>query len=81
MNRKEIKPQIKARMDSNFPSSPGKLTYQMVSLRREKEVYLAIPNFGKSSMISLLKNSDGYILLESHEEGIYKGEERDVFLL
>ena len=81
MNRKEIKSQIKARMDSNFPSSPGKLTYQMVSLRLEDGGYLAIPNFGKSSMISLLKNSDGYILLESHEEGIYKGEERDVFLL
>lgn len=81
MNRKEIRPQIKALMDSNFPSSPGKLTYQMVNLRKEDGRYFASPNFGKSSMISLLKNSDGYILLESHEEGIYKGEARDVFLL
>nr|WP_300006196.1 molybdopterin molybdotransferase MoeA [Tissierella sp.] len=82
MNQKEIKPQVKARMDSNFPSSPGKLTYQMVKLKREEDGgYLAVPNFGKSSMISLLKDSDGYVVLEIHEEGVYKGEERDVFLL
>lgn len=81
MNIKEIKPQIKARMDFNFPSSSGKLTCQMVNLRKEDGKYLASPNFGKSSMISLLKNSDGYIILEKHEEGIYKGEDREVFLL
>ena len=81
MNIREIKPQIKATMDFNFPSASGKQTYQMVNLRREDGKYFATPNFGKSSMISLLKNSDGYIVLEKHEEGIYKGEDRDVFLL
>ncbi|OLS03730.1 molybdopterin molybdotransferase MoeA [Tissierella creatinophila] len=81
MNLKEIKPQIRATMDFNFPSSSGKLTYQMVTLRKEDGKYFATPSFGKSSMISLLKDSDGYILLEKHEEGIYKGEERTVFLL
>ena len=81
MNRKEIKAQVKALMDTNFPSSSGKLTYQMVKLRKEEGNYIASPNFGKSSMISLLKDSDGFIILEKHEEGIYKGQERDVFLL
>lgn len=81
MNLKEIKPQIRATMDFNFPSSSGKLTYQMVTIRKEDGKYFATPSFGKSSMISLLKDSDGYILLEKHEEGIYKGEERTVFLL
>ncbi len=81
MNIIEIKPQIRAIMDFNFPSSPGKLTYQMVNLRKEEGKYFAIPSLGRSSMISLLKDSDGYIVLGSHEEGIYKGEERDVFLL
>lgn len=81
MNIREIKPQISAIMDSNFPSDSGKLTYQMVNLRKEDGKYFASPNFGKSSMISLLKDSDGYILLERHEEGIYKGEERTVYLL
>lgn len=78
---KRILPQVKATMDSNLPSAAGKLTFQMVSLRREGEAYHANPNFGKSSMISLLKRSDGYVVLEEHEEGIYKGEERTVFLL
>lgn len=81
MNIREIKPEISATMDSNFPSASGRLTYQMVNLRKENGKYFASPNFGKSSMISLLKDSDGYILLEKHEEGIYKGEERKVFLL
>lgn len=81
MNRREIKSQVKALMDTNFPSSSGKLTYQMVKLRKEEGNYIASPNFGKSSMISLLKDSDGFIILEKHEEGIYKGQEREVFLL
>ncbi|MGO1468399.1 MAG: molybdopterin molybdotransferase MoeA [Tissierella sp.] len=81
MNIKEIHPQVRATMDFNFPSSSGKLTYQMVNLRKDGENYFASPNFGKSSMISLLKNSDGYILLKKEEEGIYKGEERVVFLI
>lgn len=81
MNIREIKAEISAIMDSNFPSASGKLTYQMVNLRKEDGKYFASPNFGKSSMISLLKDSDGYILLEKHEEGMYKGEERKVFLL
>lgn len=85
MNQKlennKILPSIMARMEYNFPSSPGKETYQMVKLRQEDGKYYASPSHGKSGMISLLSQSQGYIVIEAHEEGINKGEEREVFLL
>ena len=77
----EYKPQVKAIMDFNFHSHPGQETYQMVKLREVDGEIHASPNFGKSGMISLLSNSDGYIIIKPHEEGVYKGEERDVYLL
>ncbi len=77
----EYKPKVKAIMDFNFHSHPGQETYQMVKLREVDEEIHASPNFGKSGMISLLSNSDGYIIIKPHEEGVYKGEEREVYLL
>ena len=76
-----VKPRINATMDFNFPSSPGKVTYQMVMLNEQDGKFHATPSFGKSGMISLLSNSQGYIIIEAHEEGIYKGAEREVYLL
>ena len=81
LGSKEIRPRVKAIMNHNFPSKPGLETYQMVKLSEEDGKFYARPTFGKSGMISLLSNSQGYIIIESHEEGIYKGEEREVFLL
>ena len=75
-----IKSTVHAILDSNFPSSPGKETYHMVKLRKEKNKYIASPVFGKSGMISLMAKSNGYIIIEDHEEGIYKGEERQIYL-
>lgn len=75
----EIKPRIKARMDFNFPSSPGKLTYQLVTLEEREGAFYASPSYGRSGLISLLAKSQGYIILEPYEEGIYKGEEREVY--
>lgn len=70
----------KAIMDFNFPSSSGRETYQMVKLEERDGKTYGVPSFGKSGMISLLSDSDGYIVIESYEEGVYKGEERDVYL-
>jgi len=81
LGNKKIRPAIMATMEYNFPSSPGRETYQMVKLRYEDGKYYATPTHGKSGMISLLSQSQGYIVIKLHEEGIYKGEERQVFLL
>jgi molybdopterin molybdotransferase len=81
MNREDILPQVRALVTQNFPSSPGKETYHMVRLDKEDGEYLAIPSFGKSGMITLLSGSQGYIVIKEHEEGVNKGELRDVFLI
>lgn len=80
-NIKENINKTTAILDFNFPSSPGKETYQMVNIvERDGETH-AVPSFGKSGMISLLSKSDGYIVLKPHEEGISKGETREVYFL
>lgn len=81
MQIKEEKNKTKAIIDSNFPSSSGKTTFQMVSLEERDGILYAVPNFGKSGMITLLSKSSGYIKIDSHEEGIYKGENRTVYYL
>ena len=81
LKSKEITPRVKAVMEHNFPSKPGLETYQMLKLKEDKGIFYGTPTFGKSGMISLLSNSQGYIIIGAHEEGINKGEERDVYLL
>lgn len=76
-----ITPRVKAIMDFNFPSAPGRTTFQTVKLKEEKGIFYATPSFGKSGMITLLSESQGYIIIEAHEEGINKGVEREVYLL
>lgn len=77
----EIMPRVIAKTTQNFPSSPGKQTYHMVKLNDKGGELLATPTFGKSGMITLLSQSNGYIVIKEHEEGINKGELREVFLL
>lgn len=77
----DFTPKTKAVMDFNFPASPGRETYQMVKLKEKDGKLYATPNFGESGMITLLADADGYIVMKSYEEGIYKGEEREVYLL
>ena len=77
----DLLPRVMAKTSHNFPSSPGKQTYHMVKLKEEDGGYFAIPSFGKSGMITLLSESDGYIEIKEHEEGINTGVLREVFLL
>lgn len=69
------------KIDSNFPSSPGKTTYQMVKVYEKDNELRAKPVFGKSGMISLLSGSDGYLKIDSDEEGVYKDTLRKVIYL
>ncbi|MDO5707296.1 MAG: molybdopterin molybdotransferase MoeA [Andreesenia angusta] len=69
------------KLDSNFPSSSGKTTYQMVKVYEKKGELYAKPVFGKSGMISLISKADGYIKIDSDEEGIYEGAVRKVIYI
>lgn len=81
LENKQIPASVMAQIEYNFPSSPGKETYQMVKLRKEEDGYYASATHGKSGMISLLSQSQGYLVIKMHEEGINQGERREVFLL
>ncbi|SHH16992.1 molybdopterin molybdotransferase MoeA [Tepidibacter thalassicus] len=71
----------KAIMYCNVHSSPGKETYQMVNLNEIDGKLYAVPNFGKSGLITLLSKSCGYVIIKSEEEGLYKGQEVDVYFI
>lgn len=74
---------VSAVLESNVHASPGKETYQMVQLVREENnhVWLAIPFYAKSGMMTLLAKASGYLRIPSSKEGLLKGETVDVFLL
>ena len=81
MGVKDILPRVRAIMDHNFPSDPGKETYQMVKLRQHDGVFYGTPAFGKSGMISLLSESQGYIIIGSQRKGFIKERTRGLFTL
>lgn len=64
---------IPAILSTNFPSSPGKRTYQSVQLT-EGEPLSVQAMFSQSAWISELLRSDGYIILQEEEEGREAGE-------
>ena len=69
-----------AEISTNLPAAPGKLTCQLVQLKREEEGKLvAYPVFGRSGLISTLSRADGYILIEENKAGLKKGEQVSVF--
>ena len=65
---------VPARLTTNLPSSPGRTTFQMVQLKQDGNDFLAVPIFGKSGMIHLLGHSEGYIVLEAHQEGLEQNQ-------
>lgn len=81
MGVKEDQMPIRAVLSSNVHSSPGSVTYKMVSIKEMNSRIYADIYYGKSGMITMLSKSCGYIVIKAHEEGLNKGEEVDVFRL
>jgi molybdopterin molybdotransferase len=52
-----------------------------VNIKKEDGIYYATPKFGKSGMITNLSKADGYVVLKIQEEGVNKGDLREVYLL
>lgn len=74
-------PFVFARTTINFPSSPGRLTVQPVSLEFCEDGVAATPLFYKSGLVSILAEADGYALIPAVAEGVARGERIKVFLL
>jgi molybdopterin molybdotransferase len=71
---------VPARMSCNLAGSPGRASYQPVTLTRSVNGYFAEPFFGKSGMISVLSGADGYVVIDLNKEGLQKGEDVWVYL-
>lgn len=74
-------PFVYAATTTNFPSSPGRLTVQPVSIEYGVNGIAASPLFYKSGFVGVLDKADGYILIPENAEGVTKGESVKVFLL
>lgn len=71
---------IEAKMSVNIYSAQGKETYQMVTLEKDNDIYIARPVYGKSGMITLMSKAKGYIKIDEDKEGIKEGEKVKVYL-
>ncbi len=75
-------PKIKARATRNIPSPLGREDYVRVRLKEDKDSgFLAEPIFRPSGLISSMAQAHGLLRIPETSEGIYQGEEIDVFLL
>ncbi len=71
---------IDALLESNVFSDPGREEYIRVSLINKDNQLWAVPELGKSGMISSLARADGYITINLNSEGLYQGQKVTVTL-
>lgn len=71
---KKKRKEIRASMETNVASAPGKATCQLVELLENEEGYVARPIFGKSGLITTLTRADGYTIIDVNKEGLKPGE-------
>ena len=70
---------LKAKVNVNVPSAPGRMTFQLVKLIEEDELQ-AVPLFARSGMISPVSEADGYFVMTENQEGIRPGDTVNVHL-
>ncbi|MFZ2257874.1 MAG: molybdopterin molybdotransferase MoeA [Clostridiaceae bacterium] len=72
---------IKAKTTVNFPSVPGRVTCQFLTLTETPTEILCQPYYSNSALISQLTNAEGYTMIAEETEGLDKGTIVDVILL
>lgn len=71
---------VKARVNTNIPAAPGRMTFQLVRLISGEDETEAVPVFARSGMISPMSSSDGYFVMSENTEGIRPGDRVTVYL-
>jgi len=82
----EKKPSLEGIITANLAASPGRKTWQLVTVdfeRREEESGLpyVTPVWGKSGLIRTMSEADGYLVVDVNDEGINRGQQVRVWLL
>ncbi len=72
---------IKAVLERNINSAPGRLDLVRVRLHEENGVLMAQPVLGKSGAISTLSRAHGYFFIDESSQGLEKNSEVRVHLL
>jgi molybdopterin molybdotransferase len=70
----------RATLSHRLPSVHGRSDYAPVVLEEREGRIWATPLFGKSAMISILAEADGYVMVAAHAEGLDQGTEVTVHL-
>ena len=70
---------VRAKVNVNVPSAPGRKTFQLVKLG-EGDIPEAVPIFARSGMISPVSSADGYFVMSENQEGARPGDMVDVHL-
>ncbi len=70
----KIIPDGMVEVSRNIPSKPGRESFVPVKLGEKENKIFAHPLLGESGLISIIKDSDGFIRIPENEEGVYKGE-------
>ncbi|MBF7096971.1 molybdopterin molybdotransferase MoeA [Alkalibacter mobilis] len=71
---KAFEPYMEAVMLTNYPSNSGREEYLSVRLKNDGDKLWAEPVFGKSGMISLMTEADGYVHIKRESEGLNKNQ-------
>ncbi len=79
MTCREKERTVKAKVNVNVPSAPGRMTFQLVRLSGD-DMPQADPVFARSGMISPVSAADGYFIMTENQEGIRPGDMVDVHL-
>ncbi len=74
MSNFKISPSGMVEVSRNVPSKPGRESFIPVKIEEKKNKILAHPLLGESGLISVIKDSDGFIRISENEEGVYEGE-------
>jgi molybdopterin molybdotransferase len=70
---------VRAKVNVNIPSAPGRMTFQLVKLKEGSETE-AVPVFARSGMIYPVSFSDGYFMMSENQEGVRPGDTVNVRL-
>jgi len=76
----EWSPSVRAILDRDLSSAPGREEYVRVLLEEKQDVLHAIPLLGKSGGIRTLASAQGLVRIGMDREGLEKGEIVDVLL-
>ena len=74
-------PSVKASLSRNISSQAGRTDYVRVKIDKQGKILVATPIFGRSGILRTLSEANGLIIIPAAEEGLYEGEQVDIYLL